>query len=209
MEVGSSDDEFSRRKSIPRTPKSSKTRSPVSRTATNPIPKETPQKQQHQSSHQQATPVSVETPTDRVSMPPRSTEVSPGPSASMNYNSRRPMPSELEDMTPTHYFHAAPTSNQYVSSTAPPYTPPPPPPRPAKVPEMEESQHMPVSPVDSINRTAFDSQEQPMANGHRHNHSYSHQDFSSSSRVPFGDTENYGQTSAKKPSRKLPNFLKA
>lgn len=153
--------------------------------------------------------MSVETSADRVSMPPRSTEINPGPSASMNHKSRRPVPGEWEDAASTYYFHATPNSNQYASPNAPQYTPPPPPPRPAKVPEQEDSQHVSVSPVDSINRTTFDSQEQPMTNGHRYTNSYSHQDFNSSSRVPIGDTENYGQTSAKKSSRKLPNFLKA
>ena len=205
----SSDEEFSKQKSTPRTPKSSKTRSSVSGTTTTPIPKETSQHQRHQSSHQQATPVNVETSTDKVSIPSKSTEVSTGPSASMNYNSRRPLPGEWEDATSTHYFHNAPNSNQYTSPAAPQYTPPPPPPRPAKVPEHGDNQHISVSPVDSINRTSFDSHEQPMTNGHRYTNSYSQQDFSSGSRMSFGDTENYGQTSMKKPTRKLPIFSKA
>jgi hypothetical protein len=152
--------------------------------------------------------VNVETPTDRVSIPSKSSEVSPGPSTSNYNNSRKPIPSEWEDATSTHYFHNAPNSNQYAPPNAPQHTPPPPPPRPAKVPEQVDNQHIPVSPIDSINRTTFGSQEQPITNGHRYNNSYQ-QDFNSTSRMSFEDTENYGQTSVKKPARKLPNFMKA
>lgn len=207
-EAESSDDEYPKRKTTPRTQKSSKTKPSVSRTTTTSVPKDTPQRQ-HQSNHQQATPMNAEAPMDRTSMPPRPVEINPGPSASMNYNSRRPIPKELEDTASAYHFQAVPNSNQYVPSTAPQYSPPPPPPRPAKIPEQEDSQHVPVSPVGSIKRTGFDDQEQPVVNGHRYNNSYSHQDFNSGSRVPFADAENYGQTSAKKPARKLASFLKA